>query len=117
MAEMNFEQVLAAVRQLPIEEQRKLSALLAEETKPQVKKPLGRRAPLPVPHKDRRREYEWLAEHSRDYAGQWVALEGKQLIAHSFQANDVFKAADEAGIERPFLVRVEDPDAMPFAGW
>lgn len=76
----------------------------------------GKRVPPPVPYKDRSREYEWLKEHAREYACQWVALEGNQLIAHGMNASEVFAAADASGIERPFFVQVEDPDGPPFAG-
>ncbi|MCI0388126.1 MAG: hypothetical protein MOB07_05070 [Acidobacteria bacterium] len=41
----------------------------------------GRRVSPPLPYKDRSREYEWLKEHSREYARQWVASveEGRRL--------------------------------------
>jgi hypothetical protein len=118
MATSNFEQVLAAARQLPLDEQQKLakSLLELEQPHPQPKKKLGRRVPPPVPSKDRTREARWLVEHSKEYAGQWVALEGDQLIAHSFNADEVFAAADASGIDRPVFVQVEDPDGLPFAG-
>src|SRR2546422_8051706 len=76
----------------------------------------GRRVSAPVPYKDRSREYEWLKEYAREYARQWVALEGDQLIAHGMNAAEVFAAADASGVERPFFVHVEDPDGPPFAG-
>jgi hypothetical protein len=117
MATSNFEQVLAAARQLPLDEQQKLAKSLLEQPQPHPEKKLGRRVPPPVPSKDRTLEYKWLKEHSKEYAGQWVALEGDQLIAHSFNANEVFAAADASGIDRPLFLRFENPDALPFAGW
>jgi hypothetical protein len=76
----------------------------------------GRRVSPPVPYKDRSREYEWLKEHAREYARQWVALEGDQLISYGSNAAEVFAAADASGVERPFFVHIEDPDGPPFAG-
>jgi hypothetical protein len=116
MASSNFEQILADVKQLPRDEQQKLIEALQESQLSQPKKKLGRRVPPPVPSKDRTKEAQWLKEHSKEYAGQWVALEGDQLIAHSFNANEVFAAADASGIDRPIFTQVEDPDGPPFAG-
>jgi hypothetical protein len=39
------------------------------------------------------------------------------LIAHSFNAAEVFAAVKSLGVERPLFVRVEDPDEPPFAGF
>src|SRR5256885_12056896 len=87
MSQMDFEQLLAAVKQLPPDEKRKLIESLAEQKESQPKKNLGRRVPPPVPSKDRTHESKWLKEYGKEYAGQWVALEGNQLIAHSFNAD------------------------------
>lgn len=65
---------------------------------------------------DRAREYQWLKEHRREYIGQWVALEGDQLIAHGNNAKEVFEKADFLGVELPLVLLVEDPD-VPFAGF
>ncbi len=35
-----------------------------------------------APHNDRREEFAWLAKESAPYAGQWIALDGKRLVAH-----------------------------------
>jgi predicted DNA-binding antitoxin AbrB/MazE fold protein len=31
---------------------------------------------------DSRAELDWLANESRDYTGEWVALDGNRLVAH-----------------------------------
>jgi hypothetical protein len=116
MAEMNFEQILAAAQQLPPDEKQKLIESLQKPIESPPKKKLGRRVVPPVPSKDRTKEARWLIEHGKEYAGQWVALEGDLLISHSFNADEVFAAADASGIDRPIFVQVEDPDALPFAG-
>ncbi len=115
MTGVTLENVLEQVRQLPFDDRQKLLEKLTEEIRQQPQTN-GKRVPLPVPYKDRSREYEWLKEHAREYAGQWVALEGDRLIAHGANAAEVFAAADASGVERPFLLRVEDPDGPPFAG-
>lgn len=112
MSEITFESVLTQVRQLPWQERQKLVETLVEELEPAA-------APHPklVPWKDRSREYKWLKEHAREYAEQWVALEGDQLVAQGTNGAEVFRAAKEKGVDRPLLVHVEDPDGPPFAGF
>lgn len=39
---------------------------------------------------------EWLRLHSKDYGGQWVALDGGRLIAHGTDAIEVYAAAEAA---------------------
>src|SRR5262245_56814410 len=85
MSEITFESVLIQARQLPwLERQRQLKAL-AEEPEADRKKPHPKR----VPWKDRSREYQWLRDHAREYVGQWVALEGDQLVASGATAVEV----------------------------
>jgi hypothetical protein len=115
-----FDQVFNIVQQWPASEREKLIRALSSESRerngPVVDQP-GRIVPPPVVSKDRSRENQWLADHQREYIGQWVALEGDRLIAHGEDAAEVFAAADASGIERPMVIYVEDPDAPPFAGW
>jgi hypothetical protein len=32
---------------------------------------------------DRTEEFRWLAQHRNDYTSQWVAVQGKELVAHA----------------------------------
>jgi hypothetical protein len=82
---------------------------------PQVEIPPSRIIKTNVPFDDRRLEYEWLAQHQREYIGQWVALKGNQLIAHSYDAKEVFAKAREFNVQDAFVLLVEDPD-IPFVG-
>jgi Family of unknown function (DUF5678) len=100
-----FDQVFNIVQQWPASEREKLIRALSSESRERIVS------------KDRSRENQWLADHQREYIGQWVALEGDRLIAHGEDAAEVFAAADASGIERPMVIYVEDPDAPPFAGW
>ena len=79
--------------------------------KPQPAPVDERLKPIPVP--DSTRELRWLKEHAREYAGQWVALDGDRLIAHGPDAKAVFAAADADGAYLPLVSQVEDPD-RPF---
>ena len=45
----------------------------------------------------------------RRLAGEWVVLEGDQLIAHGKNATRVFTTAKRKGIAVPFVFYVEPP--------
>jgi predicted DNA-binding antitoxin AbrB/MazE fold protein len=57
-----------------------------------------------------------LANESRPYAGEWVALDGNRLVAHGPKLAAVKAAAQAAGVSRPFFASVPDSD-LPFGGW
>lgn len=63
------------------------------------------------------REREWLRQHRHEYAGQYVALDGDQLIAFGPDGRTVIRQAREAGIKAPYLARIETADELPFGGW
>jgi hypothetical protein len=74
-------------------------------------------APRRVASPDRSRELAWLAKHSREFAGMWVALDGDRLVASDPVARVVFSTARKRGVVRPFVARLEDADTPPFGGW
>ncbi|MFY9819949.1 MAG: DUF5678 domain-containing protein [Thermoanaerobaculia bacterium] len=43
---------------------------------------------------DRAPEFRWLTEHSEAYRGQWVALLGNELLAHSMSLKEVVAALE-----------------------
>jgi hypothetical protein len=73
-------------------------------------------SPLPE-HIDRSREQQWLAEHSEEFAGQWVALDGNRLLSHGNNAHEVYEEARRSGVKRPLVVQVEKVGDRPFGGW
>ena len=62
-------------------------------------------------------EQLWLKEHRQEYVGEWVALNGSNLLSHSTNAKEVFDMAKLFSIDAPLVVRVEQLDDVPFAGW
>lgn len=59
--------------------------------------------------KKRELEILWLADHKQElqrYEGQWIGLEGYNLIAHDRQLGNVTRALKERGIEVPFTMFV-----------
>ena len=107
MSGSSIEDILKEIAQLPQSEQNRLRHLLdrREEQVPSR----GRAVSIdPVP--DSTLELQWLVEHARQYAGQWVALDGNRLIAHGLVASEVFDAADADGANLPLITFVEEPE-------
>lgn len=117
--QVTLEAVLEQVRQLPLNEQKLLRELLPlENGATNAARPrLTGRVRKSSPMKDRTQENQWLAQHRAEYPGEYLALDGDRLIAHSPDAKEVFAAVDAAGVKDPLYVHVEPADALPFAGW
>jgi len=66
----------------------------------------------------RQSEFEWIRTHPqvlRRLAGQWVVLEGDEIVAHGKNAARVVGSARRKGIAVPFVFYVEPPDPEPTA--
>jgi len=66
----------------------------------------------PVPIQDRARdaEYAWLREHAQEYRGQWVVLDGSELVASGPRLRDVRQQLTAADRERDPLFHWVDTD-------
>jgi hypothetical protein len=63
------------------------------------------------------KQMRWLAQHRAEYAGQWVALDGDQLICHGTNNREVLAQVRKLGVKIPFVAYLEPLDALPFGGW
>lgn len=65
---------------------------------------------------DNSRENEWLREHQENYRGQWVVLDGKRLVGHTAESDELLALVQRArseGVEAPFVHRInEDPEPI-----
>jgi hypothetical protein len=71
-------------------------------------------SPRPVASGHRSRELEWCRTHTevlRQFAGQWVVLEGEEIIAHGEDPLLVVAEARAKGIQVPYVFYIEDTDA------
>ena len=111
MSKITVENILSQIVLLPPPEQIRLRQLMdqVEQKQKPSKPPLDKRVPSkPVP--DRTSELRWIQKHAREYIGQWVALDGDRVIAHSPDAQEVFAAVDADSAYLPLIHFVEDPD-------
>jgi hypothetical protein len=65
------------------------------------------KGPLSEETPDRSRELKWIKEHRKEFAGQWVALDGDRLLGHGTSSREVIAAARQSGVESPFIVHLE----------
>ena len=70
-------------------------------------------SPKPVASGHRSRELEWCRTHAevlRQFAGQWVVLEGEEIVAHGKELVQIVSEARARGIRVPYVFYVEDLD-------
>lgn len=59
----------------------------------------------------------WLKAHREQYAGQYVALDGDQLVGSGLSIREAHEQARRQGVDHPFLVHVSSENDAPFGGW
>jgi hypothetical protein len=62
------------------------------------------------------KQLHWLAAHRVEYAGQWIALDGEQLICYGTTNRTVLAEARQRGVKVPFIAYIEPLDALPCGG-
>jgi predicted DNA-binding antitoxin AbrB/MazE fold protein len=73
--------------------------------------------PGPLDRMARFEEQEWIRTHGAQYASQWVALDGSDLVSHGSRARAVRDEARAKGVAHPLLVHLPDEPGLPSAGW
>ena len=106
--------VLRPLEPLALSEHQRVRLTLDDSAAPRPR-PLSWRSSRPVYH--RYEEFEWLANESGPYAGQWVALDGSRLVAHGDELATVSAAALAAGVEQPLFSHLPPEGEPPFGGW
>jgi Family of unknown function (DUF5678) len=126
MSTITAESMLQLIEQMPLTEQLKLKQLIAQRDESQAQpangsssqiKQLDKRIPpIPMPNNGAESS-RWIAEHRREYAGQWVALDGARLIAHGTNHDEVWAATQADGAYLPLVTFVEDPNNIVHIIW
>lgn len=116
-----LESVLEQARQLSADEQRQLRELLpatnGSVAPPNPPQPVAEQVNPAPTSPESSPERCWLRQHSHEYLGEYLAVEGDQLVAHGTDANAVFAAARAAGVESPMFVRVEPAESPNQPAW
>ena len=63
------------------------------------------------------RSMRWIHEHREKFDGQWVALDGDNLLAHGTDGKKVHSEAQAKGVQTPLMHRVSVKETQPFGGW
>lgn len=80
-------------------------------TQPLSSTPQGQQSPQPGSSR-RQQELQWIDENRSQVeklAGNWIAVEGNQLIAYSPDFSTVLAETKRCGIGTPFIVFVPEP--------
>jgi len=110
------ELILAEIAALPADERAKLVSLLnrnVEKGSDPRNGVSGEWFDSPDPEPSLR----WIREHREEFAGQYVALDGDILIAHSLNPDEVIAAVRSAGLTGVFFTLIPPADEPVFAGF
>ncbi len=122
-----LEQIIEEARKLPVEEQRRLRAALETldsngEAQPASQEPSPQKLQsLHCNNGDdeiRQRRLEWLKSHREEHGGQYVALDGDQLLAVGPNYRVAREKALAAGKPNAFVTYLSKPDEIAeMGGW
>lgn len=116
MSSQQLQELIFQTEKLTNEEQLKLASYLMEKLSQRDKLPPSVKEETP-PDPTRKEEYQWLAQHRSEYAGQYVALNGGQLISHGSNGREVLAQARRLGVKHPYIVHIEELNSPAFGGW
>ena len=103
-----LEQIIEEAKKLSVEEQRRLRAALdALDSNGDIQRACS----------THERERAWIDRHRNEYLGQWVALDGDNLLAHGPDARKVYETARSQGITGPYLDQVLPKQEAFMGGW
>jgi hypothetical protein len=122
-----LKQIIEEARRLPVEEQRRLRAALETldsngEARPANQQPSHQKPQsLQVNNGDdeiRHLRMEWLKSHREEHGGQYVALDGDQLLAVGPNYLIAREKALAAGKSNAFVTYLSKPDEIAeMGGW
>lgn len=110
------ELILAEIAALPAEERAKLVSLLnrnGSQKNDLHDGVIGEWFDSPDPEPS----LQWIREHREEFAGQYIALDGDKLIAHSPEADEVIASVRASGLNGVFFTLIPPVDEPEFAGF
>lgn len=115
MSQEYFQDLLKQVNNLTQQEKHLLTKSLLEEVSKKNLEPQSDK----VNNLDnaRTKEFSWLAQNKHKYLGQYVALNGDELLCYGTNGREVIKKARSLGVRNPLIVHIEEDEDLPFGGW
>jgi hypothetical protein len=110
------EEIIKNAKALPKPERKKIFDWVEEEKKRETAEQKEKAEKLKADNEKFKRALKWVDENRKKYDGQFVVLEGEELIAHGKNAKELYEIARSKGIESPFIKRVK-AEILPFGGW
>lgn len=108
-----FEQAIEIVKALPPSEREMVRDWLEKESLQQPVKT----AEFKKKQDNFRRSLQWIQENRQTFDGQWVALDGENLLAHGTDGKKVHSEAQAKGVKTPLMHLVSVKETQPFGGW
>lgn len=110
------DQAIEIIRQLPPPEREKVRDWIDEEKQKEITEQEAKKAELEKRNQKFKRALQWVEENKEEYDGQFVLLEGDELVAHGTIPKELYEVARNKGIKIPFVKRVKAKE-LPFGGW
>ncbi len=110
-----FEQALEIVSALPPVELRKLGVWIQARQVSQTVND-SKQAPVNQEIAKFKLAMKWIDDHRTEYPGQWVCLDGDQLIGAGADGVQIHHEAAAKGIEIPFVVQVVTEPEFYYSG-
>lgn len=117
MVQATAELILAEIATMPAEERERLRALLNQWP---TATPQSAQTESYIPTFDTgdfTPALRWVKEHRAQFAGQYVALDGDRLVAHSTDPKEIIAVVRASGMNGLFFTLIPPADAPPFAGF
>jgi hypothetical protein len=67
-----------------------------------------------IPFDDRAEEFQWLAQNSARFQGEWVALRGNRLLSHNVDYSKVSQEVNSLGIDGAMFMFIESEENEDF---
>jgi len=112
----NFEQIIEAASHLSSEEIHELGKWIREKESQNIRIN-GKTAKGEEEIRKFKLAMKWIEENREKFPGQWVCLDGDQLISFGEDAVKVHREAKKKGIEIPFVVEVREEETAYLGGW
>ncbi len=105
------EQMYEGIKMLPPDEREKLDILLKAE------RPNGSKGAMGYRTERWERSQRWIHANKEKYDGQFVLLEGDELLGHGSDPRALYQLARERGIKIPYVERIRAVEEPFFGGW